>query len=163
MDGPKILEVISVYRKYFIEKGIGITDFPHTDMPSSEHEILAHCHGMLDKMEGFVREGRIEKAFRWLGFIQGCLWSTRQYSLEELMNHSRPKERYSLLVEGDFQEENFLNKLEKKAKKCGDITITSVSQSELAIEGENDALTKFFIWLLRSSCLKKVRYLKPES
>ncbi|MDD2696684.1 MAG: hypothetical protein PHE52_00800 [Candidatus Pacebacteria bacterium] len=45
---------------------------------------------MLDKMEGFLKEGRIEKAFRWLGFIQGCLWSTGEYTLEDLMNHNRP-------------------------------------------------------------------------
>lgn len=36
------------------------------------------------------REGRIEKAFRWLGFVQGCLWATGQYTLDELKNHNRP-------------------------------------------------------------------------
>ena len=92
MDGPKILEVINIYRKHFAEKGIVATHFPHTDRPNSEREILAHCHGMLDKMVGFVKEGRIEKAFRWLGFVQGCLWSTRQYSLEDLKSHNRPAE-----------------------------------------------------------------------
>lgn len=92
MDGPKILEVIEGYRKHFIEKGIGVMDFPEDALPGSEQEILAHCHGMLAKMEGFVREGRIEKAFRWLGFVQGCLWSTGQYSLEDLKNHNRPAE-----------------------------------------------------------------------
>ena len=90
MDGPKILEVINIYRKHFTEKGIVSADFPHIGRPNSKRAILAHCHGMLDKMDGFVKEGRIEKAFRWLGFVQGCLWSTRQYSLEELRNHSRP-------------------------------------------------------------------------
>jgi len=92
VDGPKILEVINIYRKHFAEKGIGIMDFSHGEIPRFEYEILAHCHGMLDKMEGFIKEGRIEKAFRWLGFIQGCLWSTGQYSLEDLKNHNRPAE-----------------------------------------------------------------------
>ena len=91
MDGPKILEVIGIYRKHFQEKGIGELDFPHGLIPGSDEEKLAHCHGMLDKMESFVKEGRIEKAFRWLGFVQGCLWSASHYSLEELMNHSRPR------------------------------------------------------------------------
>jgi len=53
---------------------------------------LIHCHGMLDKMEEFVKEGRIEKAFRWLGFVQGCLWLAGHYSLEDLMNHNRPRD-----------------------------------------------------------------------
>lgn len=74
-----------------------------------------------------------------------------------------PKERYSLLIEGDLKEESFLDEAEKKAKNCGDVTVSCVSQSELVIEGENGALTKFFIWLLSGSYLKKVRYLKPGS
>ncbi len=91
MNAEKILEVISIYRSYFTKEGIGIIDFPHNGKPSSKEEISAHCHGMLDKIEGFVKEGRTEKAKRWLGFIQGCLWSTGQYPLEDLMNHNKPK------------------------------------------------------------------------
>ncbi|MEK7519908.1 MAG: hypothetical protein AAB581_01530, partial [Patescibacteria group bacterium] len=53
---------------------------------------LAHCHSMLDKMVGFVHEGRMEKAFRWLGFIQGVLWTNRVYTLSDLKNHNRPEE-----------------------------------------------------------------------
>ncbi len=90
MDAKKILEVIRMYRSYFTKKGIEAVDFPHNDKPDSSNDILSHCYGMLYKMEGFISEGRIEKAFRWLGFIQGCLWSTRQFSLEDLKNHSRP-------------------------------------------------------------------------
>lgn len=92
MDGPKILEVISIYRKHFAEQGIGTLDFTHKYPPDSKEQILLHCHGMLYKMVDFVREGRIEKAFRWLGFVQGCLWSAGHYSLEELQNHNRPVE-----------------------------------------------------------------------
>lgn len=76
------------------------------------------------------------------------------------MKDAKPKERYCLSIEGDLQEEGFLEALEKKASICGSIVIVSVSQSELAIEGENRKLMKFFIWLLKSSYLKKVRYLK---
>ena len=90
MDSKKILEVIGIYRSYFTTKGIGVIDFPHTDKPDSPEEILAHCHEMLDKIAEFVSEGRMEKAFGWLGFVQGCLWSTSQYCLEDLKNHNRP-------------------------------------------------------------------------
>jgi hypothetical protein len=90
MDANKILEVIQIYRDYFQTKGIGIIDFSETDKPKSREEKLAHCHGMLSKMESFVKEGRIEKTFRWLGFIQGCLWSVGVYFLGDLKNHNRP-------------------------------------------------------------------------
>ncbi len=92
MDGKKVLQVISVYRTFFETSGIPKNNFPH-DKPVKwyvEENVLAHCHGMLDEMEVFVAEGRMDKVFRWLGFIQGCLWTTGHYNLESLKNHNRP-------------------------------------------------------------------------
>jgi len=90
MDGLKILEVVGIYSELFKSKGIEPADYPHGLMLDSPHSVLAHCAGMLGKIREFVKEGRIEKAFRWLGFMQGCLWVTGYYSLEDLMNHNRP-------------------------------------------------------------------------
>ncbi len=94
MDGNKILEVVGVYREYFKSLGVLKRSFSYEylimDEISQPWDMLSHCHGMLDKMEVFVKEGKIDKAFRWLGFIQGCLWSTGHFTLEDLKNHSRP-------------------------------------------------------------------------
>ena len=90
MDAQKILKVIGMYRSYFTKKGIEAVDFPHNDKPDSSRDILSHCCRMLDRMEKFISESRMDKVFRWLGFIQGCLWSTRRFSLEDLKNHSLP-------------------------------------------------------------------------
>ncbi|MDP3696534.1 MAG: hypothetical protein Q8R55_00710 [Candidatus Taylorbacteria bacterium] len=90
MDGKKVLEVIGIYRSYFETNRIGLINYPRHLIVSLRKNILAHCHGMLDKMEEFVAEDRMGKAFRWLGFIQGCLWATGCYTLEELKNHNRP-------------------------------------------------------------------------
>ena len=90
MTNKKIQEVIDTYRRKFEELGIKKADCSHLELLDSFEHGLEHCHGMLDKMEGFMRESRIEKVFRWLGFIQGCLWSQKIYTLEELKNHSRP-------------------------------------------------------------------------
>ena len=90
MDAKKILEVINTYREYFKEVNIAQSDFPHKLTVRDKEQVLAHCHGMLDKMEKLVKKERTEKAFRWLGFIQGCLWSTGQFPLEDLKNHNRP-------------------------------------------------------------------------
>ncbi len=90
MDGKKVLEVIGIYRKHFETNGIPKKDFPHGQFVGDEFDVLAHCHGMLDDMEKFVAEGRMEKAFRWLGFIQGSLWLAGRYTLDGLKNHNRP-------------------------------------------------------------------------
>ncbi len=90
MTPEKVLQVIETYRQLFIERGIGKTDYPHDEFLEHVEVGLDHCHGMLDNMVDFVREGRMEKVFRWLGFIQGVLWSNRVYTLTDLKNHNRP-------------------------------------------------------------------------
>ncbi len=94
MDKNKVREVLSLYRQKFEELNIEAKDFPHLEsLPSdSLTPSLSHCLGMLAKMEVFMDENRMEKTFRWLGFIQGVLWTSRLYTLEELKNHSRPRE-----------------------------------------------------------------------
>lgn len=52
--------------------------------------ILKHCRYMVNEILSFLEQNRTEKAFRWLGFLQGCLWTTGVFSLDELKGHNRP-------------------------------------------------------------------------
>jgi len=70
MTADKVREVIAIYRKKLEEMGIPKKQFPHNSLPKSDNDFLAHCHGILDEMEKFIQENRMEKVFRWLGFIQ---------------------------------------------------------------------------------------------
>lgn len=96
MTKDKIREVMAIYRKKFEEWKIPKEQFPegekflHDILPPPEFRAFAHCHAMLDEMEVFLQEGRREKVFRWLGWIQGCLWRSGVYTLEDLKNHNRP-------------------------------------------------------------------------
>lgn len=96
MSKDKIREVMAIYRSKFEEWNIPKEKFPedekflHSVLPLPENRAFAHCHAMLDEMEIFLQERRIEKVFRWLGWIQGCLWRSGVYTLEELKNHNRP-------------------------------------------------------------------------
>ncbi|MDP3947199.1 MAG: hypothetical protein Q8Q41_00715 [bacterium] len=92
MTKDKVRQVIGIYRRYFESRGIGRRAMPHDMVPKTREEALEHCHSMLDKMEEFVNENRLDKAFRWLGFIQGCLWVHAVHTLDELMDHNRPRE-----------------------------------------------------------------------
>lgn len=90
MTPEKVREVVATYRLMFIEL---LDDLPHKFDPQGtpdEQRALLHCWAMLDELEQFTREGRMEKAFRWLGFIQGCLFLSGVYSLDELKDHNRP-------------------------------------------------------------------------
>lgn len=67
---------------------------------------IQHAQGMIPKMHAFLKEGRREKAFRWLGFLQGVLYSNGIYTIDEMANHSRPtKQDYK----ADFPEHAFLD------------------------------------------------------
>ena len=90
MTAEKLQKIIGIYRDKFNECGITGADYIHGELLDSPENGLAHCYGMLEKMEGFIKERRMDKAYRWLGFIQGVLWSHRVYTLVELKNHSRP-------------------------------------------------------------------------
>jgi hypothetical protein len=89
MTPQKVLEVIGIYRNLFEDLGVEKVDCPHGELLDAPEKGLAHCHGMLEKIEKFVREGQMDKAFRWLGFIQGVLWVRRVYPLVTLRDHNR--------------------------------------------------------------------------
>ncbi len=89
MTPEKVREVIAAYRAAFEERGIDPFDYPHDEVLYATSCGLRHCRGMLDKMEVFITENRMDKVYRWLGFIQGVLWSQGFYTLKDLMNHNR--------------------------------------------------------------------------
>lgn len=90
MSPEKVLEVIDIYREALERIGVGAKSHNHNTQATSPEAILEHCHQMLDQMERFVAEGRMEKTFRWLGFVQGCLWSQGVFTIGEMANHNRP-------------------------------------------------------------------------
>lgn len=53
---------------------------------------IKKVHEMSKQISVFIEEGRIQKAMRWLGFIQGTLWCSGIFSIDELRNHSRGDE-----------------------------------------------------------------------
>lgn len=88
MNAEKVQQVIEIYRKKFEELGIGKKDYPHEKPLDAPEHGLEHCHAMLDKMQGFLKENQMDKAFRWLGFLQSFLWSQKIYTLTDFNNHN---------------------------------------------------------------------------
>ncbi|OJI08724.1 hypothetical protein BK006_03135 [bacterium CG10_49_38] len=66
-------------------------DYPPDRLLDLPEEGVRHCVLMLDQIEDFARIGRLEKAFLWLGFVQGFFWATGRFTLDELKNHNRPE------------------------------------------------------------------------
>ena len=78
MTDEKIREVLKIYHKR-------LTEYPVYVGSRREHLL-----NMIPQMYEFLEEGRREKVFRWLGFIQGGLWALGEYTIAEMKEHNRP-------------------------------------------------------------------------
>ena len=50
---------------------------------------LAHVHWMCQKAQEYCEQGELDKANRWLGFIQGVFSCEDLMSIEEMRSHNR--------------------------------------------------------------------------
>lgn len=90
MTKEKIREVLNIYRAELASRNFSKYEFPHDKTLYDKSASLQHAFSMIDQMGEFLEEDRMDKVFRWLGFLQGCLWTAGLYTIEELMNHNRP-------------------------------------------------------------------------
>lgn len=93
MTSEKILEAAQACKRILVSEGVPIARFSTSEFPQWQAERLAHAHYCVDQIINvFVPAGRQEKAFRWLGFVQGVLWAEKIVVLDDLKNQNRPDE-----------------------------------------------------------------------
>lgn len=85
MTKEKVQEVITEYRRTLLSRG---------NSPARRSEVPneGHLMWMCNQVDEFIEEGRLEKAMRWLGFIQGALWWAGIRSVEEMKADNKPPE-----------------------------------------------------------------------
>jgi hypothetical protein len=81
MTEEKLLAVLAVYEAKLKD--------PHDPCNEYYDPQLQHLKGMIKEMRGFIAEGRREKVMRWLGFLQGVLWTHRVYTIDQLRGHNQ--------------------------------------------------------------------------
>jgi methionine salvage enolase-phosphatase E1 len=52
--------------------------------------VMRHGRWMVHETKKLADEGRIEKAMRWLGFVQGTIWASGFNTIEQLKRHNMP-------------------------------------------------------------------------
>jgi hypothetical protein len=89
VTNEKIIEVAQLYRKLLkgepVRGPVELDWSLWTDEQQHNHLIYV-CDGII----GFVRDNRIDKAFRWLGWIQGVLAATGVFTVDQTSRHNRP-------------------------------------------------------------------------
>lgn len=103
MNATKILSICSEYRQLLEGHGIKPQAYPHEQLLilADSVEPLEHCLQMLPQIEEMATKlitcqpqeklELIAKINRWLGFIQGILFQSGLYTIEDMKNHNRPK------------------------------------------------------------------------
>lgn len=92
MTNEQMKIAIQKYRELLYR--VSPTRFPQTERITPEKRVpmLEHLVWMLDQTLEHYAAGKVEKAMRWWGFIQGVLWSCGLYTIEELANDNREPE-----------------------------------------------------------------------
>lgn len=67
------------------------TRYPYPAVAGPPIRFMAydHCLWMIVKSGEYIEEGRLDKAMRWLGFVQGVLWSCGYVSIDTLKEMNR--------------------------------------------------------------------------
>jgi glycyl-tRNA synthetase beta subunit len=88
----KLKSIFQKYAALFVDEPQKLRDGGYDDafytLTHGERE--AHVAWMCQEAQKFVDQMRIEKAMRWLGFVQGYLWARSMRTLEELKTDSMP-------------------------------------------------------------------------
>lgn len=90
MTKDKIKKALANYQ-IFLE-GRGVEPIRHEELyhPITENDKLSHCLYMAIEAQKFIEEDRVDKAMRWLCFVQGVLWSEQFITISELKKHNQP-------------------------------------------------------------------------
>lgn len=89
MTNEKVLDVLKVYTD-LLEKHGRIAR--RIDEKQTVSWLQQECHllWMCGNAALFISEDRIEKAMRWLGFIQGALWVLGLRTIEQMKRDNMP-------------------------------------------------------------------------
>lgn len=96
MTNVKLFDVFCLYQKILRTASSESVEPQRMDVtqpaPEDRRILVAHLLWACEEGKKFVEQRRFEKAMRWLGFIQGCLFARGHFTIDELGNHSRPPE-----------------------------------------------------------------------
>ena len=85
MSPEQIQELLAAYQEQLLVEDANRSD-QHLLNPS-HYQALQHVHWMVNEVMK-TKNMPEQKINRWLGFIQGVLWSTGKYNIYEMRHHN---------------------------------------------------------------------------
>lgn len=85
MDAKQINEITDKYITELENRGWVDNQMPNKSLKPDVKDALSHVLWMLYEIQTFAEANNLEKANRWLGFVQGILWVRGIYSIQQMM------------------------------------------------------------------------------
>ena len=84
-------QVIAALAKYEVQlsSSRGAMRWPSENPIHGRADRSAHILWMCSEARKHLEADKVEKAMRWLGFIQGVLWADSFYTIEEMKDDNR--------------------------------------------------------------------------
>lgn len=89
MTKEKIRKILDIYKEKF--SNYSPQEYPYGELlpVNQDTAVPKHALAMIDKIEKFLKEDKMERALIWFGFIQCCVWTSRKYTVQDLKKHTR--------------------------------------------------------------------------
>lgn len=89
MTYDRIKEAADRYRVTLLNEGFDPKRNEKGAYACGDDELFGHVLWMCEEI--YKGEMGIEKAFRWLGFVQGVLYAKNIFSISEMKQHNKPE------------------------------------------------------------------------
>jgi hypothetical protein len=95
MTKEQTLDVLATYEAHLHKLGYEPARADAAEPPIGRVDrasvLCNHVLWMIGEMRTFIAEGRDDKVNRWLGFVQGVLWTTGLYTIDDMREHNTSK------------------------------------------------------------------------
>lgn len=84
----QILDVVKKYDEILENKWVAASKINDDCKDITDSEMLMHVRWMCQQIPNLIELDKMEKVNRWIGFIQGVLWSQKIFSILEMKEHN---------------------------------------------------------------------------
>lgn len=91
MTNKKMKELMRMYLKHLRNDSRYLGPRRNVTDSLTASSALCHAGWMCQEVIEFVEEDRMEKANRWVGFIQGIFWCHCVFTIDEMRQHNMPE------------------------------------------------------------------------
>jgi len=86
MTFEQVKQVVAQYTTMLSQSGVKNKKHPSSGFLPSVEDALGHARWMCEEIANMTD---IEKAMRWLGFVQGVLWVTGRRTIDKMRDDNR--------------------------------------------------------------------------